>query len=57
MAKKYSKAPAKSSSSVKEQSPAQSASGEMRYATPEMVEKALEHVIKVHGAAFKKLAQ
>jgi hypothetical protein len=57
MAKRYPKVPAKNASSVKEESPMQSTAAEPRYATSDMLEKALEHVIKIHGAAFQKLAK
>jgi hypothetical protein len=57
VAKKYTNSSAKSALSVKEQAQAQIAGTAPCYAAPEMMRKAVSHVMKVHGAALQKLAQ
>jgi hypothetical protein len=57
VAKKYTNSPAKGALSVKEQSRAQIAETAPRYATAEMVEKAIARVMKIHGAVLQKLAE
>jgi hypothetical protein len=57
MAKKYSNSSAKPSSSVREQPRDKSSTAEPRYATAEMMEKAVTQVMKIHGEALRKLAQ
>ncbi len=47
----------KASLSLKETPPTPPAKAEPRYATPEMLEKALKKVMAVHGEAFRKLAE
>jgi hypothetical protein len=47
----------KTSLSLKETPPASAVKGEPCYATREEMEKALQRVMKVHGAALKKLAE
>ena len=56
MAKKYSNSSVKPSS-LKEQPRATSPGVETRYATAEMMEKAVTQVMKVHGEALRKLAE
>jgi hypothetical protein len=55
VAKKYSST--KGSMKVKETAAVQNAEGEPRFATPAMMQKALAHVMKVHGTALQKLAK
>ncbi len=43
--------------SLKETPPAPPTKAEPRYATREMMEKALKRVIELHGEAFRKLAE
>jgi hypothetical protein len=57
VAKKYTNSAAKVSSSVKEQPRLESPASEPRYATAEMMEKAVTEVMKIHGSALRKLAQ
>jgi hypothetical protein len=57
VAKKHPNKFAKAALSAKEQSQAQIAEVAPRYATPEMVEKAISHIFKVHGAVLQKLAR
>jgi hypothetical protein len=57
VAKKYTNSSAKSVLSVREQSEAQRAGVAPHYATPEMMQKAVSHVMKVHGTALQKLAK
>ncbi len=56
MAKKYTSPTPKAALSVKEQS-GHSATEAPRFATPEMMRKALSHVMKVHGEALDKLSK
>ena len=55
MAKKYTNSSSKDAMSVKEQ--AQTTEAAPRYATAEMMKKAVSHVMKVHGTALQKLAK
>jgi hypothetical protein len=57
VAKKYTQPSAKGALSVKEQAQAQPAETAPQYATPEMMQKAIAHVMKVHGIALQKLAK
>jgi hypothetical protein len=57
VAKKYTNPSAKIALSVKEQAQAQIAEAAPRYATAEMVEKAIARVMKIHGALLQKLAE
>jgi Holliday junction resolvase-like predicted endonuclease len=57
VAKKYTNSSAKGALSVKEQSQAQIVETAPHYATPEMMQKAVSHVMKVHGTALQKLAK
>jgi hypothetical protein len=57
VAKKYTNSSAKVALSVKEQAQAQITESGPRYATPEMMQKAVSHVMKVHGTALQKLAE
>jgi hypothetical protein len=57
VSKKYSSSPAKTSSSLREQSRAAKPELTPRYATAEMMEKAVSEVMKIHGDALRKLAQ
>jgi len=47
----------KPSLSLKETPPSPSAKAEPRYATREMMEKALKRVMDIHGDALRKLAE
>jgi len=57
VAKKYTSSSAKRALSVKEHPQTQIAETAPHYATVEMMQKAVSHVMKVHGTALQKLAK